>query len=104
MKITESILEDVRLWVEEGRLIAQFLEQQGDIQDAKDWNEMIDLHLEAFKLWLCESCGCCYRRWRLKWDELDAHCPECAERIRDQEYDYEQTAREAYEDFKKKQI
>jgi len=102
MKLTESTLEDIRLWIEEGRLIAQFLEQDGNAQDAKDWNEMIDLHLEAFKLWLCEGCGCCYRR--LEWDELGANCPECAETIIDQELDYEQTAREAYEDFKKKQL
>lgn len=36
MKLTESTLEDIRLWIEEGRLIAQFLEQDGNAQDAKD--------------------------------------------------------------------
>lgn len=71
---TESTLEDIRVWVEEGKLIAASLADAGDQEGAKAWNELIDCQLSSFDLAICTSCAVCFVR--TSWDN-EGQCSKC---------------------------
>ncbi len=90
MVLKDSTLEDIRMWFEEGMLIAKFIEGEGHADEAKSWRTMLTEFLNAYELDLCHGCGACYER--LHWDEFHVDCYACtlARLKNDPEY-YEDT-------------
>lgn len=93
MNVNDSTLEDIRMWFEEGMLIAKFIEGEGLLQEAKDWRSMLNDFLSAYKLAICGECGCCFEP--SEWE--DGNCRRCTQRINEYWQEHEEARREAIE-------
>ena len=92
--ITDSTLEDIRAWFEQGVQIGEFLAKEAGAKEAKDWNESLNDILDFFQLKICTECKCCFQK---SSGNFEGMCQECIIISYEQWRDDEEMKREAYE-------